>query len=105
MGDVKKLKTLFAPLEGMTDGIFRRAHHDFFGGVEEYAIPFIRLTGDMALTVRFLCGQAYYGAFSTRTEDLPMTEAEAHGRKVLMNGQIVILRNGVRYTILGTKLD
>ena len=34
----------------MTDGIFRRAHHDFFGGVEEYTIPFIRLTGDMALT-------------------------------------------------------
>ena len=50
MGDVKKLKTLFAPLEGMTDGIFRRAHYDFFGGVEEYAIPFIRLTGDLALT-------------------------------------------------------
>ena len=50
MGDVKKLKTLFAPLEGMTDGIFRRVHHDFFGGVEEYAIPFIRLTGDLALT-------------------------------------------------------
>ncbi len=44
------MKILFAPLEGMTDGIFRRAHHDFFGGVEEYTIPFIRLTGDMALT-------------------------------------------------------
>ena len=34
----------------MTDGIFRRAHHELFGGVEEYTIPFIRLTGDMALT-------------------------------------------------------
>ena len=61
--------------------------------------------GDMALVVRFLCGQTYYGGFSTRTQDLPMTETETQGRKILMNGQIVILRNGVRYTILGTKLD
>ena len=44
------MKVLFAPLEGMTDGIFRRAHRDLFGGAEEYVIPFIRLTGDMALT-------------------------------------------------------
>ncbi len=44
------MRCLFAPLEGMTDGIFRRAHHDFFGGIDSYTIPFIRLTGDLALT-------------------------------------------------------
>ena len=34
-----------------------------------------------------------------------MNQVETQGRKILMNGQIIILRNGVRYTILGTKID
>ena len=44
------MKCLFAPLEGITDGIFRRTHAAFFGGVEEYYIPFIRLTASHSLT-------------------------------------------------------
>ncbi len=44
------MRVLFAPLEGMTDGIFRRAHRELFGGAAEYTIPFLRLTGDLALT-------------------------------------------------------
>ena len=44
------MKTFFAPMEGMTDSLFRQAHHDLFGAVSAYYIPFIRLTGDLKLT-------------------------------------------------------
>ena len=37
-------------MEGMTDSLFRQAHHDMFGAVSAYYIPFIRLTGDLKLT-------------------------------------------------------
>lgn len=84
---------------------FRAADESSYRVIEAEQEPQWFEAGDMALVVRFLCGQAYYGGFSTRTQDLPMTETETQGRKILMNGQIVILRNGVRYTILGTKLD
>lgn len=84
---------------------FRAANESSYRVIEVEQEPQWFEAGDMALVVRFLCGQAYYGGFSTRTQDLPMTETETQGRKILMNGQIVILRNGVRYTILGTKLD
>ena len=84
---------------------FRAADESSYHVVEAEQEPQWFEAGDMALVVRFLCGQAYYGCFSTNTQDLPMNQAETQGRKILMNGQIVILRNGVRYTILGTKLD
>ena len=84
---------------------FRAAGESIYQVFQAQEQPQWLEAGDVAITVRFLCGQAYYGGFSTRTQDLPMTETETQGRKILMNGQIVILRNGVRYTILGTKLD
>ena len=84
---------------------FRAVDESSYHVVEAEQEPQWFEAGDMALVVRFLCGQAYYGGFSTNTQDLPMNQAETQGRKILMNGQIVILRNGVRYTILGTKLD
>jgi len=31
----------FAPLEGLSDSIFRRAHAEHFGGVDKYFIPFL----------------------------------------------------------------
>ena len=84
---------------------FRAAGESIYQVFQAQEQPQWLEAGDVAITVRFLCGQAYYGGFSTRTEDLPLTETEMQGRKILMNGQIVILRNGVRYTILGRKLD
>ena len=33
----------FAPLQGYTDSIFRKLHTDFFGGVDKYYTPFIRV--------------------------------------------------------------
>ncbi len=33
----------FAPLQGYTDAVYRRAHHECVGGVEEYYTPFVRI--------------------------------------------------------------
>ena len=42
----------FAPLEGLTDSIYRRLHHRFFGGVDRYYTPFLSPTIHRALTAR-----------------------------------------------------
>ena len=38
----------FAPLEGVTDAVFRRIHHECFPGVSKYFIPFISPTQNLA---------------------------------------------------------
>lgn len=42
----------FAPLEGLTDSIYRRLHHEFFSGVDRYYTPFFSPTVHRALTPR-----------------------------------------------------
>ena len=42
----------FAPLEGLTDSIYRRLHHTFFPGVDRYYTPFFSPTVHRALTPR-----------------------------------------------------
>lgn len=42
----------FAPLEGLTDSIYRRLHHKYFGGVDRYFTPFFSPTVHRALTPR-----------------------------------------------------
>ena len=42
----------FAPMEGLTDSIYRREHHRFFGGVDRYYMPFFSPTVHRALTAR-----------------------------------------------------
>ncbi|SOD13859.1 tRNA-U20a,U20b-dihydrouridine synthase [Fibrobacter sp. UWB16] len=37
------LKNLFAPLQGYTTGIYRKAHAEIFGGVDAYYTPFLRI--------------------------------------------------------------
>lgn len=37
----------FAPLQGYTDAVYRRAHHECVGGVDEYYTPFVRLEKGM----------------------------------------------------------
>ena len=39
-------------MEGITDGILRRAHHEIFGGVDVYCLPFHKLTQTLSLTAR-----------------------------------------------------
>ena len=42
----------FAPMEGLTDSVYRRLHHKHFGGVDRYYMPFISPTVHRALTPR-----------------------------------------------------
>lgn len=42
----------FAPLEGLTDSVFRKLHHQHFPGIDRYYIPFLSPTVHRALTPR-----------------------------------------------------
>ena len=42
----------FAPMEGLTDSVFRRLHHTYFPGVDRYYMPFISPTQHRTLTNR-----------------------------------------------------
>ena len=46
------MKLYFAPLEGITDSIYRSIHHDCFGGISKYFIPFITSVSGSGLTNR-----------------------------------------------------
>ena len=40
---MKKYKIHFAPVQGLTDWTLRNLHAKFFGGVDAYYTPFIRV--------------------------------------------------------------
>ncbi len=42
----------FAPMEGITDSIYRRLHHKYFPGVDRYYMPFLSPTIHRSLTHR-----------------------------------------------------
>lgn len=42
----------FAPMEGLTDSIYRRLHHKYFSGVDAYYMPFLSPTVHRQLTPR-----------------------------------------------------
>lgn len=46
------VKYSFAPLEGVTDCVYRRLHHRYFGGVDRYFMPFFSPTIHRTLTPR-----------------------------------------------------
>ena len=44
------MRYYFAPMEGITDSIYRRLHHKHFGGVDRYYMPFLSPTIHRHLT-------------------------------------------------------
>ncbi len=44
------MRYYFAPLEGLTDSIYRRLHHQYFGGIDRYYMPFLSPTIHRTLT-------------------------------------------------------
>ena len=44
------MRYYFAPMEGLTDSIYRRIHHKYFPGVDRYYMPFISPTIHRSLT-------------------------------------------------------
>lgn len=57
------MRYYFAPMEGITDSIFRRVHHRYFGGVDRYYMPFLSPTIHRSLTHK-------------EDRELPMAESE-----------------------------
>ena len=58
------MRYYFAPMEGLTDSIYRRAHHKYFSGVDRYYMPFLSPTIHRSLTHR-------------EDRELPMADREA----------------------------
>lgn len=46
------MEVFFAPLEGLTDSIYRRLHHAYFPGIDRYYMPFFSPTIHRCLTPR-----------------------------------------------------
>ena len=46
------MRYYFAPMEGLTDSVYRKLHHQFFGGIDAYYMPFISPTVHRCLTHR-----------------------------------------------------
>ena len=44
------MKLYFAPLEGITDSVYRRLHHAYFPGIDRYYMPFFSPTMHRCLT-------------------------------------------------------
>jgi len=44
------MRYYFAPMEGLTDSVYRRLHHKYFGGVDSYYMPFLSPTVHRQLT-------------------------------------------------------
>lgn len=44
------MRYYFAPLEGLTDSVYRRLHQKYFGGVDRYYMPFLSPTIHRTLT-------------------------------------------------------
>ena len=44
------MRYYFAPMEGLTDSIYRRIHHSYFSGVDRYYMPFLSPTIHRTLT-------------------------------------------------------
>ena len=42
---IMSLPIHFAPLQGYTDDVYRRIHHELFGGITTYYTPFVRMEG------------------------------------------------------------
>lgn len=46
------MKLYFAPMEGLTDALYRRVHHATFGGADKYFMPFISPAHSLHFTAR-----------------------------------------------------
>lgn len=58
------MRYYFAPMEGITDSIYRRIHHKYFPGVDRYYMPFLSPTMHRTLTHK-------------ESRELPMADSEA----------------------------
>ena len=64
-------------------------------------------TGTVSMEVHFQCGQRYYDSFTVgdMTEGMEQMQEEDQPIKRIENGQVVIIRNGAKYSVLGTRIE
>lgn len=58
------MRYYFAPMEGLTDSVYRRLHHKYFPGVDRYYMPFLSPTVHRTLTHK-------------EERELPMADSES----------------------------
>lgn len=46
------MRYYFAPMEGLTDSVYRRLHHHYFGGIDRYYMPFLSPTMHRTLSFK-----------------------------------------------------
>ena len=46
------MQIYFAPMEGLTDALYRRTHHACFSGVDKYFMPFVSPSASLSFTLR-----------------------------------------------------
>lgn len=63
--------------------------------------------GTISMEVQFFCGQRYYGSFAVGEKDqaIDQTQSTEKPIKRVENGQVVIIRGGIKYNLLGTKIQ
>lgn len=64
-------------------------------------------TGTISMEVQFQCGQRFYDSFTVgnMTEGMEQLNSSEIPVKRIENGQVVIIRGGVKYTVFGTKIE
>ncbi len=70
------------------------------------AVPTVEVNGDIA-TIYLYTGENGYGVYEMKgiASGLTNTKDEVKALKVVENGQVYIIRNGVRYTVLGAQVS
>ena len=58
--------------------------------------------GTVRMDVTFLCGEQFSGMLAT---SVPSTSVESHAQKIIENGHVYIIRKGVKYSLLGIKIE
>lgn len=72
------MRYYFAPMEGLTDSVYRRLHHKYFPGVDRYYMPFFSPTVHRQLTAR-------------ESRELPEADSVSKTPKVTGKGQTFFL--------------
>lgn len=81
---------------------YRERTGSSYGVIEVKDEPQWLETGVVALTVRFVCGQMYTSDFTT---DMLQAMTDGTPVKRIENGQVIILRGGRKYNLLGSTIE
>ena len=91
------------PIETIAWSVRQAGESAYTPIVVESAPQWVAL-GSVAVQIRFLCGEIYTDALPIRYEGLEDAQTEQQPIKRIENGNVVIIRGGVRYTLMGERI-